>query len=346
MLDVGLPDTRDWPRLGRANLTNAGLVLATPLPAVGAVWLLFHWFPGDAIPPAPARIVWTDPDALAAWLLQHPLWALNLLYFVFVNLQFWVVALVQRSSWLIDPYWTLIPLFIAGFYVAHPLAAPEPTRLALAGVALVVWSVRLTWNYLRREDWRFGLREDWRYAKMRRERPGFWWEQLFVVHLTQHAMLVGLTLPFWAIAFRSAPLSLADFACFALALSGIAIAHVADVQLARFMRTNAARRRAGRDPERLLDTGLWRWSRHPNYFGEQLFWWAIAGYGVVCGEPWVVAGTALNSAVLAGVTVMTERRMLEVPERRAAYAAYRARTSVWLPWPPRAGRSPDATGTQ
>ena len=56
--------------------------------------------------------------------------------------------------------------------------------------------------------------------------------------------------------------------------------------------------------------------------------------GLVCGEPWVAVGTLFNSCVLAAVTVMTERRMLAVPERREAFLAYRRRTSVWVPWPP------------
>lgn len=334
-MQFGLPDTTTWPRLGRANLSNAALLVAVAVPPIAASWLLFHWFPTGAIPPA---LDWADvssTDELTAWLLHHPLWSINLLVFVCFDLSFWGVALFQRSSWLIDPYWTLVPPLILLFFSVHPLATPDGTRLALAWTALVIWSARLTWNYLRREGWRFGLREDWRYEKMRRERPGFWWEQLVIVHLAQHVMLVGLSLPFWAVAFVPAPLAPLDLACFGLALAGIGIAHAADLQLDRFMRANEERRGTGRPPVRLLDAGIWRWSRHPNYFGEQLFWWSIAGFGVVCGEPWVVIGTLFNSCVLAGVTVMTERRMLAVPEREAEYRAYRVRTSVWLPWPPR-----------
>ena len=85
---------------------------------------------------------------------------------------------------------------------------------------------------------------------------------------------------------------------------------------------------------RTCRAGLWRYSRHPNYFGEQLFWWSIAGFGIACGQPWVVVGTALNSCVLAAVTVMTERKIAEVPERSALFADYRSRTSAWIPWPP------------
>jgi steroid 5-alpha reductase family enzyme len=333
-MQIGLPDAREWPLLGRDNLRNAALLILVPVPAVVTVWLLFHWFPEGGIPAAPPWGQIEGRDEWAAFLLHHPLLTLNLLYFAFANVQLWLIALVQRSSWLIDPYWTLLPLFIAGFYLAHPLAAPNAARLLLAWTVLLIWSARLTWNYFRRERWRCGFREDWRYSKMRSERTGFWWEQFFVVHLAQHLMLVGLTLPFWAMSFRPVGLAPLDAVFFALALLGIGIAHAADLQLDRFMRMNELRQQRAEPKVWLLETGIWRYSRHPNYFGEQLYWWSIAGLGVVCGVPWVAVGTFFNSCVLAGVTFMTERRMLEVPERRAAYAGYQRRTSVWLPWPP------------
>jgi steroid 5-alpha reductase family enzyme len=132
--------------------------------------------------------------------------------------------------------------------------------------------------------------------------------------------------------FRSTPAGPWDVALALLALLGIAVAHVADTQLDAFMRANAARAARGEPKRLLLDTGIWRSSRHPNYFGEQLFWWAVGGFGVVVGEPWVLLGSALNSGVLAAVTVMTERRMLAVPERAALYRDYRRRTSALIPW--------------
>jgi steroid 5-alpha reductase family enzyme len=334
-LQVGYPDMRDQPLLGRRNLVNVAVTLWVPIPAICCAIVLFRWFPAGSIPPDPGLLWPASADEAASLLLHHPVLAANLLFFLFVDLQFWMVALFQRSSWLIDPYWTLLPPLLALFYLAHPLAEPNWGRAALSISILMIWSLRLTWNYFRRERWRFGYREDWRYARMRVERSHFWLEQFLVVHAVQHLMLVGLSLPFWAIAFRDVAFGALDVVFFVLAAAGIAIARAADTRLDGFMLENEARRARGEAKIPLLDQGIWRTSRHPNYFGEQLFWWSIAGFGLVCGESWVVVGTAFNSMVLAAVTVLTERRMLAVPERREAFEAYRRRTSVWVPWWPR-----------
>lgn len=343
-METGYPDVRAQPLLGARNLSNALLVVVLPVPAIVCCWALFHWFSPGEIPPSVSWREVSSLDQLAALLLHRPVLSANLLYFVFVDLVFFAIALLQRSSWLIDPYWTLLPLLLGWFYLAHPLAEPDWGRIALTSLPLAIWSARLTFNYFRREAWRFGLREDWRYARMRRERPHFWLEQFAIVQLAQHAMLVGLCLPLYAVSFHPEPLGTLDFVLLAGATAGIAIAGVADNQLDQFMRSNADRTARGEARIELLDSGIWRYSRHPNYFGEQLFWWSIAGFGVVCGQPWVIIGTAFNSCVLAGVTVMTERRMLQVASRAKLYADYQRRTSAWIPWPPRT--LPDETNAE
>jgi len=334
-IDTGYPDPESQAPFGRKNLGNALLAFSVPIPAVACAAWLYHWFPAGRIPPSLPWADVSDADQFAAYLLGHPIIAANVFYFVFVDLAFYAISLVQRSSWLIDLFWTLLPVLLAGFYFAHPFAVSNPLRVVLAGTPLLIWSLRLTGNYFRRESWRFGLREDWRYAKMRADRPHFWFEQFFVVQLAQHGMLIGLSLPFYSVAFHSDAVGGWDYLACAGALLGIAVAGTADNQLDRFMRGNEARVRRGEPPIVLLETGIWRYSRHPNYFGEQLFWWSTAVFGIALGQPWVAIGTAYNSCVLAGVTIMTERRMLAVPRRAAAYAEYRRRTSVWLPWPPK-----------
>ena len=304
---------------------------------------------GRTIPPAVFNFVawWVLTKACAAescgagWLgsfcdfaLQHPVAMVNALFFINVCVIFWIISLVQRSTWLIDPYWTIIPILIAHFYATHPLAEADPIRSELVLAIVWIWGVRLTVNYFRRERWRFGVREDWRYADMRRKQSHFWLSSLVSVYLVQQLMLVGLTLPLWAIHAHDDPFTWPDVVFAAAALAGILIARAADRQLYAFMKENRAREAVGRPRIEVLDTGIWRYSRHPNYFGEQLFWWALAGWGMWLGEPWVVVGTAFNSVILAVVTVMTERRIMSRVRRREAYGAYQQRTSVWIPWPP------------
>jgi steroid 5-alpha reductase family enzyme len=78
--------------------------------------------------------------------------------------------------------------------------------------------------------------------------------------------------------------------------------------------------------------GLWRYSRHPNYFGEQLWWWSLGVFAVNVGQPWALLGALFNSLCMVGVTRLTEARMLARPERAALYREYQNRTSVWIPW--------------
>jgi steroid 5-alpha reductase family enzyme len=313
-------DFANHPHCSAKNLINLALPVVAPLPSfLVAVWV-FAELRGDG------------DGVLSAFVHAHPIVQVNVLFFLNVCVLFWMLSLIQRSTWLIDPYWTILPLLIAYYYGAHPSAVWDPTRATLAMVALWVWSVRLSYNYFRRERWRFGAREDWRFAKKRQETRHFWWYSFFYTYLAQQLMLVGLTLPFYAVFASAAAFDALDALLCGAALVGVGVAHVADTQLARFMADNEARVARGEPRVLILETGLWRYSRHPNYFGEQLFWWAIAGLGVKLGMPWTVAGTVLNTIVLAVVTRMTEARMAARPERAEAFDAYRRTVSVWIPW--------------
>eukprot|EP00966_Prymnesium_polylepis_P218105 5047994-Prymnesium_polylepis.2 len=101
------------------------------------------------------------------------------------------------------------------------------------------------------------------------------------------------------------------------------------------MSYNRTRRAAGESTVAILRAGLWRYSRHPNYFFEQLFWWSISLFAANVGHPEAMAGTALNSFVLLTVTFMTEAKMLRewAPSRAHLYREYQRTTSMWLPLP-------------
>lgn len=306
--------------MSRARSANLPLLLFVMAPSVAATWFAFTDRAGHPF---------------ATFALEQPVLFVSLLFLLNVSVGFWLISLVQRSTWLIDPYWTILPVLIAHFYFAHPALSGDRTRVIACGVLVWVWSLRLTYNYFRRERWQLGAREDWRFAELRSKTQHFWWIAFFYAFLSQQLMLVGLTLPFYAVAARAVPFDGLDGVLALLALAGIVVAHFADTQLATFMRENEERAARSEPKVQILETGLWRFSRHPNYFGEQLFWWAIAGFGVRVGMAWTLAGTVLNTVVLAVVTVLTERRIARAPGRAEAFAAYKRRVSVWIPAPRR-----------
>lgn len=115
-----------------------------------------------------------------------------------------------------------------------------------------------------------------------------------------------------------------------VATAGIVIEAVADAQLARF-------RRDSRTRGRVLDRGLWAWSRHPNYFGECCVWWGLWLVALAGGAAWTVFAPLLVTVLLlrvSGVTLLEK----DIGERRPAYRDYVARTSAFVPWPPRRAR--------
>ncbi len=324
--DLGDPAFTRQPVWSLRNGAQLLLAILVVLPSVFATSVAYD---GGA---ATCEAGWLTTPCWRWIAVEEPIAAINLLFFLNVCVGFWVVSLVQRSCWLIDLYWTLVPPLAFVFFGAHPAAQGDPLRLQLVRGLLLIWSFRLTYNYLRRERMRFGAREDWRFAKQRREMKGFWWYAFFYAFLSQQVLLMGLVLPLWAIHHASMPIGPFD-GILGLSMGlGILIAHLGDTQLHAFMQANAERARRGEAKKLVLDTGIWRYSRHPNYFGEQLFWWSLAGFGLVTGHPWVALGTAINSVVMFVVTSMTEKRMVARGERAAAYHAYRGRTSMWVPW--------------
>ncbi|KAL2635167.1 hypothetical protein R1flu_006646 [Riccia fluitans] len=105
----------------------------------------------------------------------------------------------------------------------------------------------------------------------------------------------------------------------------------ADAQLHSFVTRSNELKELGVPRKSVLNHGLWFYSRHPNYFGEQLFWWGLSLFSAHLGQPWAVAGTVVNSGCLAYTTVLVERRMLRDTSRAKLYREYQKSTSVLIP---------------
>jgi steroid 5-alpha reductase family enzyme len=142
--------------------------------------------------------------------------------------------------------------------------------------------------------------------------------------------VVSLPLQAGAALGQDRPLGLLEAIGAAVALAGLAVEAVADAQLARFLADPASR-------GRVMDRGLWAWSRHPNYFGDFTVWWGLGLAAAGAGAWWPLLGPAVMSVLLLRVSGVT---LLEstIGARRPGYADYAARTSAFFPWPPRRGR--------
>jgi len=234
----------------------------------------------------------------------------------------WLVSLALRNVNVVDSLWGVM---LAASAACYALLVPSAsTRAILTLVLVAAWAARLcahiTWR-----NW--GEPEDHRYRAIRRNNEPFAWKSLYVVFGLQAVLAWLISLSLLAAIAGSAPLGALDGAGVLLWLVGFSFETVADAQLARF---KASPGNAGR----VLDRGLWRYTRHPNYFGEFCIWWGFYGFAVAAGGWWALVSPLLMSVLLlrvSGVTLLEQT----IRERRPAYAEYVRRTSAFFPWPRR-----------
>ncbi len=247
------------------------------------------------------------------------LFAVTALALLAVMVTLWLVSLALADSSIVDLFWGLGFVLVAWLSVARLGASP---RGLLAAGLVTAWGVRLA-GYL---AWRnVGKGEDPRYQAMRRAHgAAWWWRSLGIVFLLQGALLWLVSLPLQAAASQGGSLSPWDAAPVAVFLVGLSFEAVGDVQLARFKRAH---------PGQVMDRGLWRYTRHPNYFGDFLVWWGLFGVALLGGGWWAVVSPVVMSVLLlrvSGVTLL-ERTL----KARPGYEAYVRRTSAFFPRPPR-----------
>ena len=251
------------------------------------------------------------------------LWLSSLPAIAVLTATAWAVCTVRRNVGLVDIFWSLFLLLTAVVYAIAATPAGPRATLVLALVA--AWAVRLA-AYLTARNW--NAPEDHRYQAIRaRNQPNFEWKSFYLVFGLQGLLAWIISAPLAAAVASPAPLGPLDWAGAALAAFGIVFESVADAQLARFRRDPAG---AGR----VLDSGLWRWSRHPNYFGECCVWWGIYLLAVASGGAWTAFSPLIMTLLLlrvSGVSLLEK----DIGERRPAYRDYVARTSAFVPWPPR-----------
>jgi steroid 5-alpha reductase family enzyme len=232
----------------------------------------------------------------------------------------WALSVFRSNVDHVDSQWSLMFLLAM---LAYAGTVPETQRGRLVLVLLAIWAIRLS-VYLTARNW--GHAEDRRYQAIRaRNTPGFAFSSLYRVFLMQAVLAWLISLPLLGAALGRTELGWLDWAGVALWVVGFVFEAGGDWQLARFKRDPG---NAGK----VMDRGFWRWTRHPNYFGDFCVWWGFGLMGLAAGAWWGLLGPVLMSVLLlrvSGVTLL-ER---DIGKRRPEYAEYIGRTNAFFPGP-------------
>lgn len=257
----------------------------------------------------------------------------------------WLLSVLTREYSWVDRIWSVVPVAYVGVFAGH--AGFADARLNLLFALVFLWGARLTFNYGRKGGYAPGG-EDYRWAVLR-GRMAPWQFQLFnlfFITLYQNVILLLITLPAWTALDHQAPLGAADIVLAVAFLACLAGETIADQQQWNFHQRKKRETAAGRTPEpRFAQTGLFRFSRHPNFFFEQAQWWLVFLIGVSAAGAvtWTIAGAVLLTALFVGSTIFTESITLG---RYPEYADYQRRVSPIVPWfPRRADRRGSAVGS-
>lgn len=236
----------------------------------------------------------------------------------------WLVSLRTRNVAIVDVFWGLGYVVIAWtswFWIG----STGSRQLLLVGMT-TLWGLRLA-VHLARRNW--GRPEDHRYAAMRQRHSGHFarFSAVWIFGL-QGLLMWIVSWPVQLGQWSARPLTWMDGIAVTIWLAGWLCEAIGDWQLARFRRDPA-------NVGRVLDRGLWRYTRHPNYFGDFLVWWGLFGMAWAGGAGvWMIVSPLLMSFLLrrvSGVTLLEQ----DICQRRPEYAAYMRKTSPFLPWPPR-----------
>jgi len=252
----------------------------------------------------------------------------------------WVLSLATREHSWVDRIWSIVP--VAYVWVFAAAAGLRDPRLVLMAALVTLWGIRLTFNFARKGGYaRGGEDYRWAYLRARMSRPLFEVFNLLFIVCYQNVLLLLISLPAYTAFRHPAQLNGWDWVLAAAFLAALVGETVADQQQWNFQQWKKAERAAGREPRpRFLQTGLFRVSRHPNFFFEQSQWWLLFFFGCVAAGSlwqWTVIGPVLLTALFIGSTRFTEQISRE---RYPEYVDYQARVSALVPWFPRHSRGP------
>lgn len=238
----------------------------------------------------------------------------------------WLWSIIIKNVSIIDLFWGIGFVVVNSFYY---LSAGEPdTRKLLILILVSVWGLRLS-IYL---AWRnIGKGEDFRYQEFRKKYgpKRYWWLSYFQTFLLQGLLIMLISLPLWGINISSKPssINMLDMLALLIWVIGFSFEAGGDFQLARFKKNP-------KNKGLVLNTGFWRYTRHPNYFGDSAVWWAYALFSISAGSYWQIIGSALMTLLIlkvSGVSLLEK----SLNNNKPGYREYIQQTSSFFPWFPK-----------
>ena len=235
----------------------------------------------------------------------------------------WLISLYRNNVTHVDSMWSLF--FVVGAITYASQITNLSSRSMVVLSLLVLWALRLC-IYLTWRNW--GPHEDHRYAAIRSNNsPGFAFKSLYIIFGLQAALAWIISMPLLGALNSSQPMNMLDYAGIALLSFGLIWETLADWQLSAF-------KAKPQNKAKVLNTGVWRYSRHPNYFGECCVWWGFYLLALAAGAWWALPSALLMTLLLlkvSGVALLEQT----ITERRPEYAEYIRTTNAFIPGCPK-----------
>ncbi|MFN6087935.1 MAG: DUF1295 domain-containing protein [Cyclobacteriaceae bacterium] len=260
--------------------------------------------------------------------MQSEFWSVYLLGFGVVMAMLtavWIVSVKLANASIVDPFWGLGFVTLSIYYYIN--TEGDATRKAVVLLLAIVWGLRL-FVYLMSRN--VGKPEDYRYAQFRKQYgpERYWWFSFFQVFLLQGVLLWLISSPLLvAQQGLSRPFGMLDYLGIALWIIGFLFEAGGDYQLSKFKSDLS-------NKGKVLNTGFWRYTRHPNYFGDACLWWGFALFAIAAGSYWPILSSVLMTFLLlkvSGVALLEKALKRDKPE----YEEYVRKTPSFFPWFPK-----------
>ena len=233
----------------------------------------------------------------------------------------YIFSLILRNSSLYDPYWSVIPPLILLYFILYLEVDFFNIKSILLIINVFLWSTRLTSNWIK--SWKGLKQEDWRYIDMRKYSGKYFELSNFLgIHLFPTLIVFICCIPMYYSLLDIDNITVFVILGFLISCLGVIYEYVSDYQLYQFKKNNSK-------SKNIIDIGLWKYSRHPNYWGEILFWWGLYLYSINMSPYFLVLSPVLMTLMFLYISIpWIENKILR---DRPEYESYQNKTNVLIP---------------